>query len=84
MVNSLKKYDIIYTIEEHFPDTGIKGIISSKLSDQKTIVKSINNKSEFISHLGSRKYVRKKFGISSNRAYKIIVDDAIKNRNRLR
>ncbi len=84
MINSLLKYNIIYTVEEHFPETGIKGIISSKLSDKKIIIKSINNKNEFISHLGSRKYVRKKFGISSNRIYKIIIDDTIKNRNRLR
>jgi transketolase len=84
MINSLKKYNVIYTLEEHFPETGIKGIISSKLSDKKIIIKSINNKNEFISHLGSRMYVRKKFGISDNRAYKIIVDDTIKNRNRLR
>ena len=84
MINSLQKYDVIYTVEEHFPETGIKGIISSKLSDKKIIIKSINHKNEFISHLGSRKYIRKKFGISSNRAYKIIIDDTIKNRNRLR
>lgn len=84
MINSLVKYKIIYTVEEHFPETGIKGIISSKLSSKKTIIKSINNKNEFISHLGSRKYIRKKFGISSNRIYKIIINDTIKNRNRLR
>ena len=84
MINSLQKYNVIYTVEEHFPETGIKGIISSKLSDKKIIIKSINHKNEFISHLGSRKYIRKKFGISSNRAYKIIIDDTIKNRNRLR
>jgi len=83
MINSLLKYNIIYTVEEHFPETGIKGIISSKLSGKKIIIKSINNKNEFISHLGSRKYVRKKFGISSGRIYKIIIDDSIKNRNRL-
>ena len=84
MINSLQKYNVIYTVEEHFPETGIKGIISSKLSDKKIIIKSINHKNEFISHLGSRKYIRNKFGISSNRAYKIIIDDTIKNRNRLR
>ena len=84
MIESLSKYNVIYTIEEHFPETGIKGIISSKLSNKKIIIKSINNKNEFISNLGSREYIRKKFGISSNRVYKIIVDDTIKNRNRLR
>ena len=66
------------------PETGIKGIISSNLSDKKIVIKSINNKNEFVSHLGSRNYVRKKFGISSNRIYKIIINDKFKNWNRSR
>ena len=81
MINALKKYKIIYTLEEHFPDTGIKGILSSNLSDKKIIVKSINNVNKFISHLGSRDYVRRKFGISSDRIYKIIVNEKTKNWN---
>jgi transketolase len=84
MLKVLTKYDYIYTLEEHFPNTGIKGILSSNLSDKKIIIKSINNKNEFISHLGSREYVRKKFGISSNRIYKTIVNDTIKNWDRFR
>lgn len=84
MIKTLSKYDFIYTLEEHFPDTGIKGIISSNLSDKKIVIKSINNKNDFISHLGSRSYVRKKFGISSNRVYKIILNDRTKNWNRFR
>lgn len=84
IIKSLSKYDFIYTLEEHFPETGIKGIISSNLSDKKIVIKSINNKNEFVSHLGSRNYVRKKFGISSNRIYKIIINDKFKNWNRSR
>ena len=84
MINTLSKYKLIYTLEEHFPDSGIKGIISSKLSDKQIIIKSINGKNNFISHLGSREYVRKKFGISSSKLYKIIFDETIKNRNRFR
>lgn len=75
----LSKYKIIYTIEEHFPDTGIKGIISSCLSDKKTMVKSINNKNDFISELGNRKFLRTKLGISSNNIIKIIMNDKKKN-----
>lgn len=84
MINTLSKYKLIYTLEEHFPDSGIKGIISSNLSDKEIIIKSINGKNNFISHLGSREYVRKKFGISSAKLYKIIFDETIKNRNRFR
>jgi transketolase len=75
----LSKYKIIYTIEEHFSDTGIKGIISSCLSDKKIIVKSINNKNDFISILGDRNLLRDKFGISSDKIIKIILNDKKKN-----
>ena len=84
MLRVLARYDFIYTLEEHFPNTGIKGILSSNLSDKKVIIKSINNRNEFVSHLGSRSYVRKKFGISENKIYKIIANDTIKNRDRSR
>ena len=84
MINFLSKYKVIYTVEEHFPETGIKGIISSALSEKKIVIKSINKENQFISLLGSRKYVRKKFGISSEKVCKIIMKDEIKNRNRLR
>lgn len=79
MLKSLTKYKYIYTIEEHFPNTGIKGILSSLLSNKKIFIKSINNKNNFISQLGSRDYVRQKFGISSKRVFKIINDDKNKN-----
>ena len=81
MIKTLTKYKYIYTIEEHFPNTGIKGILSSNLSNQNVIIKSINNKNNFIPHLGDREYVRNKFGISSSRISKIIINDANKNWN---
>jgi len=80
MKKKLSNYKIIYTVEEHFPDTGIKGIISSCLSAEKTMVKSVNNKNDFISILGDRKFLRDKFGISSNKIVKTILYDKKKNR----
>ncbi len=82
MINVLSKYKYIYTLEEHFPNTGIKGILSSHLSDKNIKIKSINNKNIFISQLGSRKYVRNKFGISSDKIFSIINNDKIKNWHR--
>lgn len=79
MLKILAEYKFIYTLEEHFPNTGIKGIISSYLSDKKVIIKSINNKNSFVSQLGSRDYVRNKFGISSNRIFKTIMNGKYKN-----
>ena len=81
MLKALAQYKYIYTLEEHFPNTGIKSILSTNLSDKNIIIKSINNKNEFVSHLGSRNYVRNKFGISSNKIFKIINNDANKNWN---
>jgi transketolase len=81
MLKELSKYKKIYTIEEHFPDSGIKGIISSNLSERKIKIQSINKKNSFVSELGSRNYVRNKFGISSDKIFKIIVNDAKKNWN---
>ena len=63
----------------HMPNTGIKGIISSYLSDKKVIIKSINNKNSFVSQLGSRNYVRNKFGISANKIFKTIMNGKYKN-----
>ena len=79
MIKVLAKYKYIYTLEEHFPSTGIKSILSSNLSDKKIVIKSINNKNEFVSQLGSRNYVRNKFGISGDKIFKIIINDSNKN-----
>lgn len=79
MLKVLRKYKIIYTLEEHFPNTGIKSIVSSHLSDKKIIIKSINNKNSFVSNLGSRDYVRNKFGISANKIFKTIMNGKYKN-----
>ncbi len=81
MIKNLSKYKYLYTLEEHFPDTGIKGILSSNLSDANTKIKSINNKNEFVSNLGSRDYIRNKFGISTNKIFKKIMNDKHKNWN---
>ena len=81
MLKTLSKYKFIYTLEEHFPNTGIMGILSSCLSDKKIVIKSINNINHFVSQLGNRDYVREKFGISSKRIFKIISDDKNKNWN---
>lgn len=81
MVKELSKYKKIYTLEEHFPETGIKAILSSNLSEKKIQIKSINNKDKFVSELGSRNYIRNKFGISSNKIFKIIANDSKKNWN---
>ena len=59
MIKDLGKYRFIFTLEEHFSQTGIKSIISSNLSDRDTKIISLNNKNQFISQLGSRNYVRK-------------------------
>ena len=48
MIKVLKNYECIYTLEEHFPVTGIKSIISSHLSDKKVLIQSINNQNDFI------------------------------------
>ena len=81
MLNELTKYKKIYTVEEHFPNSGIKGILSSNLSEKKIKIQSINKKNSFVSELGSRNYVRNKFGISSDKIFKIIVNDSKKNWN---
>ncbi len=81
MIETLKKYKYIYTLEEHFPNTGIKSIIASNLSDKNVIIKNINDKNNFISELGSRKFVRNKFGISKYSILKTLINDANKNWN---
>jgi len=81
MIKVLSQYKYIYTLEEHFADTGIKGILSSTLSNKNIIIKSINNKKNYVTQLGSSNYIRNKFGISSNKIYKIILNDKNKNWN---
>ena len=81
MIKDLGKYRFIFTLEEHFSQTGIKSIISSNLSDRDTKIISLNNKNQFISQLGSRNYVRKKFGISSNNIFKFIENAKYQGRN---
>ena len=81
MLKDLEKYNFIFTIEEHFSQTGIKSIISSNLSDKITKIISLNNKNTFISQLGSRDYVGKKFGISSNNIFKFIKNAKYQSRN---
>ena len=44
MIKDLEKYRFIFTLEEHFSQTGIKSIISSNLSDKKTKIISLNKK----------------------------------------
>lgn len=83
MMNHLSRYSLIYTIEEHFPITGIKSILSNQLSKTKTKVISIHNKNNFVSEIGGREYVQKKFGISKNILLnKILYDHKNWNRSR--
>lgn len=75
MLNELKKFKIIYTLEEHFPNTGIFSILSTHLCNQPIKIISINNKNDFISELGNREYVQNKFGISSKKLFRMIAND---------
>lgn len=75
MLNELKKFKIIYTLEEHFPNTGIFSILSTHLCNQPIKIISVNNKNDFIPELGNRKYVQSKFGISSKKLFRMIVND---------
>lgn len=76
MVESLSKYSFIYTIEEHFPSTGIKSILCTILSDTSSKVISINKKNSFISELGPRNYVQNKFGISKKKLINKLLNDS--------
>ncbi len=81
MIRVLKNYRTIYTLEEHFPNTGIYSILSTKLCNEKVKVISVNNKEDFISELGTRKFVQNKFGIDSKSLFKKILNDKKKNWN---
>ena len=75
MLKIFKNYKIIYTFEEHFPNTGIKSIVSNFLCNEKVMIKAINNKEDYISELGSREYLQNKFGLSSKNLLRLILDD---------
>jgi len=81
MIKVLKNYKAIYTLEEHFPNTGIHSILSTIFCNEKVKIFSVNNKNEFISELGSRKFVQNKFGISGKNLFEKILNDKKKNWN---
>ena len=60
MIKVLKNYKTIFTLEEHFPNTGIHSILSTLFCNEKVKIISINKKQEFISEIGSRRFVQKK------------------------
>ena len=82
---TLKNYKYIFTLEEHYHNTGIFSILSNVIAQSRYNNKiiPINNNEDFIKYVGTRKTVRNEFGINVSKA-KTKIEKEIKNRNRFR
>ena len=83
--DKLKNYKYIFTLEEHYPNTGIFSILSNIIaqSENKSKIIPINNNKDFIKFVGTRNSVRNEFGINVSKA-KAKIEKETKNRNRSR
>jgi transketolase len=73
--NKLKKYDEIFTIEEHYHNTGIYSILTNLFGHTANKIININNNLDFLKKIGSRKFVRKIHGISKYNIIKKLKND---------
>ena len=83
--DKLKNYKYIFTLEEHYSNTGIFSILSNIIAQSRNKIKiiPINNNTDFIKFVGTRDRVRDEFGINVSKA-KIKIEKETKNRNRSR